>query len=185
MTKKGKLVVDLESGAVEHVTDTYREEVRVSQPPLDLGVLIDETGSMGPLSASVVTGVNDYIEKQRSLTNARLTLVLFDGDRFDVRCRAQGTSVVLPLSMADYLPLGMTNLYDATANLIKLMEQQQRPGANVMISILTDGLENASKEYTRGTIKDLIERKKRDGWTFAYMGPWTTPGTWRSRWGFP
>ena len=74
--------------------------------------------------------------------------------------------------MEDYQPCCCTPLYDAMGftltsirNYVKDIEDSV-----VVVTIITDGLENASKEYTGAAVKQLVEQLKGEGWTFTYMG---------------
>ncbi len=66
----------------------------------------------------------------------------------------------------------MTPLFDAMGNSITSLRQalEKQTDYNVLVTVLTDGLENASKEYTGNSIKKLVEEMKMSGWTFTYIG---------------
>jgi len=70
------------------------------------------------------------------------------------------------LTMETFQPRGMTALLDAIGSTIK----NWTGSANPTVIILTDGFENASKTYSKAHIKDLIEQKTKEGWTFVYLG---------------
>ena len=76
------------------------------------------------------------------------------------------------LKMEDYQPCCTTPLYDAMGFTITKMRDYVRSIENavVVVTIITDGLENASKEYTSSSIKSLVESLREEGWTFTYMG---------------
>ena len=74
--------------------------------------------------------------------------------------------------MADYQPCCCTPLYDAMGFTLTKMQKyvQDVKDALVVVTIITDGLENASKEYTGAAVKSLVEQLKEKGWSFTYMG---------------
>ena len=77
-----------------------------------------------------------------------------------------------PLTMEDYQPCCCTPLYDAMGFTLTSMRNHVKniEDAVVVVTIITDGLENASKEYTGAAVKQLVEQLKGEGWTFTYMG---------------
>ena len=145
-------------------------------------VIVDESGSMGRLREATLSGINETIGTIRSAQNEFadtqehfLTLVSFNStaDHADVRtlinCR--------PISeigedFSDYHPHGCTPLYDAMGlSLIRLHEKVKGDkDSSVVVTVLTDGLENASREWRVTDLRRLIEQLKEEGWSFSYMG---------------
>lgn len=76
------------------------------------------------------------------------------------------------LTMADYEPCCCTPLYDAMGFTLTNMRNHVKDieDSVVVATVITDGLENASKEYTGSAVKKLVEKLKGEGWTFTYMG---------------
>ena len=74
--------------------------------------------------------------------------------------------------MEDYTPCCCTPLYDAMGFTITAMRNHVKDmdDVTVVVTIITDGMENASKEYDGGSIKSLVEKLRTEGWTFTYMG---------------
>ncbi len=137
-----------------------------------VGFLLDETGSMDSVREATVSGFNEYLGslKQRE-GKVIFTLAKFNSERIVTVHDAVPLKDVSPL--VEYHPNATTPLYDAIAHLISrtdaaLSAHRDRP--SVLIVIMTDGLENASKEYNRQRLFDLIKRKEAEGWTFAYLG---------------
>mgnify|MGYP002854188476 FL=1 len=144
-------------------------------------IIVDESGSMGHLRQVTLSGVNETIntiksaQKQFADTQTHtLTLVTFDsGDpRGDVRTIIDNKPVEEVGEFTDYSPNGCTPLYDAMGmsltrlhNLIK-----NDKDATGVVTVLTDGLENASREWRPGPLGQLISQLKEEGWTFSYMG---------------
>ena len=145
-------------------------------------VIVDESGSMGRLREATLSGINETIGTIRSAQNEFadtqehfLTLVSFNtiADHADVRtlinCR--------PISeigedFSDYHPHGCTPLYDAMGlSLIRLHEKVKGDkDSSVVVTVLTDGLENASREWRVTDLRRLIEQLKEEGWSFSYLG---------------
>ena len=71
---------------------------------------------------------------------------------------------------ADYRPGGCTPLYDAMGKTLNELEGLVHADDRVMATVITDGYENASEEYSGKTIKTLMDRLRGKGWTMAYIG---------------
>jgi hypothetical protein len=136
--------------------------------------LLDRSGSMHTIVDDTVGGFDAFIAEQRKTPGeCRVTLCQFD-DHYDEvyadRAIAEVPSLVLE-------PRGTTALLDAIARLVidagkrlAALPEDQRPGT-VVVGIMTDGMENASREWTHPQVKELIERQTRDyQWQFLYLG---------------
>ena len=131
---------------------------------VEIVFILDRSGSMGGLENDTIGGYNSFIKSKKDL-NAKLTTVLFDNqievlhDRVDIK-------KVSKLTSKDYYVRGCTALMDAigfTINKITPVAKDKK----VIFVITTDGLENASKEYTKAKIKKMIEKRK--DWEFLYL----------------
>jgi hypothetical protein len=109
----------------------------------------------------VLGGFNAFVKDQDQ--NTHLTLIQFDHE-YNIIYENLKMSEVPPLTRETYKPRGSTALLDAIGSTLK---KSSEPG---IIVIFTDGLENASKIHTKAHIKDLVEQKTKDGWSFVYMG---------------
>jgi Mg-chelatase subunit ChlD len=126
--------------------------------------ILDRSGSMASCWDDTIGGYNSFVESQKEL-GGTITLVQFDHD-YTVLYTAKPITEVEPLTRQTFVPRGSTALLDAMGQAIK---DYKSPTAPTVI-VLTDGLENASKTYTKAHIKDLVEQKEKDGWVFMYLG---------------
>ena len=136
--------------------------------------LLDRSGSMQSIKTDTEGGFAAFIEEQRSAPGTcRVTLAQFDTD-YDVVYSGLDLADVPAL---DLHPRGSTALLDAMGRLITdsgkqlaALPEADRPGA-VIVAIMTDGMENASREWTHPAIKALVEQQTTSyGWQFLYMG---------------
>ncbi len=138
--------------------------------------ILDRSGSMSGLEADTIGGFNSMLEKQRKQEgDALVSTVLFDStcevlhDRVDIK-------KIEKLTEKDYYVRGCTALLDAVggaihhiANVHKYIREEDVP-EHTMFIITTDGMENASREYSSDQVKKLIEDKKKEGWEFLFLG---------------
>jgi hypothetical protein len=136
--------------------------------------LLDRSGSMQSIKSDIEGGFAAFVEEQRrGIGECRATLAQFD-DVYELVYADRPIADVPPL---DLQPRNMTALHDAMGRLItdagrqlESMKADERPGT-VIVAIMTDGMENASKEWTGASIKALVEQQSNVfGWTFMYMG---------------
>jgi uncharacterized protein YegL len=139
--------------------------------------ILDKSGSMAGLEADTIGGFNSMLTKQKKAEGeAFVTTVLFDHgyellhDRINVR----GIS---PITDKDYEVGGTTALLDAIGFTIqKIVNVQKRTreeerADKVLFVITTDGMENASREFSPKKIKNIIEyQKEKYGWEFMFLG---------------
>lgn len=130
---------------------------------MDRVFLLDRSGSMETCWDDTIGGFNAFVNDQKN-EGGSLTLVQFDHE-YMLSYNQKSIAEVEPLTRETYTPRGSTALLDAIGRTIKDSRL-----ANPTIIILTDGLENSSHTFTKPHIKDLIEQKTKDGWTFVYLG---------------
>ena len=101
-----------------------------------------------------------------------VTLVAFCGCEQKVIYENTPIDEVKDITQNDYQPCCMTPLYDTIGNVCSRLHNQVKGDAtaSVAVTIITDGYENASREFSGKAIKALIEAYKEDGWMFAYIG---------------
>ncbi|GHU55241.1 hypothetical protein AGMMS49975_16790 [Clostridia bacterium] len=143
----------------------------------ELVFILDKSGSMSGLESDTIGGYNGMLAKQQAVEGeAIVTTVLFDNnyellhDRIDIKA-------VNPITKREYHVGGSTALLDAIGYTIHKIRNAQKNTAEgyraekVMFVIITDGEENASREYTAKKVKVQIERQKsRYNWEFIFLG---------------
>ncbi len=142
----------------------------------ELVFILDRSGSMAGLEEDTIGGFNSMIAKQKDEEGeCYVTTVLFDHE-IDTLHDRKKLSEIAPLTDKDYTVRGCTALIDAIgitvnkiANIHKYARKEDVP-ATTMFVITTDGMENASKEYSSDKVKRMIEDKKKDGWEFLFIG---------------
>lgn len=158
-----------------------RSPRKAQAPPTTLNVafVIDMSGSMTHIRNAAIEGANTYLRDLKDDENAettRLTFIAFD-DQYEVWNEDE------PVTGIDYIgeryvPRGMTALHDAIAKTIGRLDQIMRGARSeekALVVILTDGIENASQEYSgeegRQRLAKLVESyEQRGNWTFVYLG---------------
>ncbi|MDR2178784.1 MAG: VWA domain-containing protein [Synergistaceae bacterium] len=143
----------------------------------ELVFILDRSGSMSGLESDTIGGFNSMIDKQRTESgDCRLTTVLFDHeyevlhDRIDIKA-------VSPITREEYFVRGSTALLDAVGRTIHKIDSVQKRTAEeyrarkVLFIITTDGMENASSEYSYEKVKSMVEqRREKCGWEFIFLG---------------
>ena len=139
--------------------------------------ILDRSGSMSGLEGDTIGGFNSMIEKQKKEEGeALVSTILFDNYSEVLHDRVE-VSKIEPLTDRDYTVRGCTALLDAIGgaihhigNVHKYARNEDVPEHTIFI-ITTDGMENASHQYSREKIKAMIERQKNKyGWEFLFLG---------------
>jgi hypothetical protein len=139
--------------------------------PLYVTLILDETGSMQECKGAAIAGFNQYLGRLRDEpAETQFTLTLFNSSKTEVRYQAVPVRNVHQLDVETYRPRDTTPLYDAIGRTLTAARQQAPAEMRKLCAILTDGLENASTEYTRKQIFELIKACEKEGWTFLYLG---------------
>ena len=143
-------------------------------------IILDKSGSMGSIAKAAISGFNETVggirsaqERFKETQEHFVSLMIF--------CDCEKTMVydmvpvaeVKELTSKEYRPCCCTPLYDAMGISINALYKaiKDKEDATAVVTVITDGLENASKEYSGKAIKALVERMKdEEGWNFAYIG---------------
>lgn len=142
-------------------------------------IILDASGSMGCIRRQALSGCNETLQSIRSMQEKNpeqqhyVSIVVFNSDtpvktlydRMPVFSAAQLTS-------EDYQPNACTPLYDAVGLSVNHLAQNMPADKrnNVLVTIITDGQENCSHEFNHAQLKSLIDERKQQGWTFAFIG---------------
>jgi len=130
-------------------------------------MVIDESGSMEGIKDKMLKSINDLISEQKQVKErpATFTLVKFNNVINRVVKNKNLNDITL-LKSTDYIPSGTTALYDAIGDTIEWFKNEK----DVLMVIITDGMNNASKNYTKNQVTSMIEQKKRDNnWSYVYL----------------
>lgn len=130
-------------------------------------IVLDESGSMGSIKQDMLKSINDLIREQKQVRGrpTTFTLVKFN-DKINRVIKNASLNDVKELSIEDYSPSGSTALYDGICDTIKWFRNEK----NVLMIIVTDGMENASKTYNKRQLVSMIdEKKKNNEWTYVYL----------------
>lgn len=141
-------------------------------------VILDRTGSMESIRDDTIGGFNAFLKEQKALAGkATLTLVQFDSrEPYEVLERFKPIKKVLKLTRDTYVPRASTPLFDALGRGINDLEKSlgdmpdNKQPARVVMAIVTDGQENASREFTREQIVKMIKEKTdNSSWQFVFL----------------
>lgn len=142
----------------------------------ELVFILDRSGSMGGLEQATIDGFNEMLNKQKMKTGcATVTTVLFD-DEYELLHDSENLCDVSPLTEKEYFVRGTTALLDAIGKTITMNKRLCKNSAGdcktskVLYVIITDGMENASVEYSYPQIEKMILEQKHKGWEFIFLG---------------
>lgn len=143
----------------------------------ELIFILDRSGSMEGLESDTIGGYNSMLKQQKEAEGTVIiTTVLFD-DAYELLHDRINLKGVNPISEKEYFVRGSTALLDAIGKSIQKIINVQRntsedeKAEKVMFVITTDGLENASREYSYDKISKMIEKQKNKyGWEFVFLG---------------
>ena len=156
-----------ESGAAPAATTAAR--------PTDITVVLDRSGSMQSTKSDTIGSFNSFLAEQRKVAGqATVSLVQFD-DQYEPAYEGRPLDDAPDLTDDTYVPRGMTALLDAIGRTIVRTDERFAKQGNraelVIFVIITDGHENASKEYDREKIFKMIRSHERDhNWQFVFLG---------------
>lgn len=136
-------------------------------------VILDRSGSMEQCRDATIKAFNGYVkELAGSAASTRLSLTIFDSDGIDLVIDTLRVRDVKPLTRDDFVPRALTPLYDAVGlTVLNIDKVTLLPNERVAVAILTDGLENASREFTADTVKAILsQRQSQHKWLVQYLG---------------
>jgi uncharacterized protein YegL len=142
----------------------------------ELVFVLDRSGSMASMAVEAVSGFNAFLEEQKKQAGeAKMTLVLFDHE-YSLIYDGKNIQEVEPLTNKTFTPRGTTALLDALGRTIDdvgarlaATPEEERP-SKVLVAILTDGQENASRDYKKIKIHELITHQtEKYSWEFLFL----------------
>jgi len=143
----------------------------------NITILLDRSGSMSDIRDDTTGGFNSFLTDQKELPEgATLTLVQFDNE-YEVNYTDIPLQMVKDLDTKTYQPRGSTALLDALGrsiinlgNRLENIQEEERP-EKVTFVVITDGYENASREFTKSKIAEMIKhQKEKYSWNFIFLG---------------
>lgn len=142
-------------------------------------VILDKSGSMETIRKEAIDGYNETLGSIRAAQLKHMdtqehfvSLAAFCSCGIDMIYDLTPIKDADKLSWDKYDPCCCTPLFDAIGKTVKKMKQHTKgiPDAAVLVTIITDGMENASEEWTGPSIKKIIDECKKDGWMFSFIG---------------
>ena len=160
------------------IPPTEEQPNQVNPGYTHIAVILDRTGSMESIRDDTIGGFNAFLNEQKQQPGkATLTLVQFDSqDPYEVIHQVKTIKEVPELTRETYVPRATTPLLDAMGRGINDLEkcladmkEDDRP-VKVVFVVITDGQENASREFQRDQILKMInEKEKQYGWQFVFL----------------
>ena len=141
-------------------------------------IILDESGSMETIKSQIISGFNETVQtikgSQKMYPDQEhfVSLVSFNSLGQKLMHFIDPVDKLDQIDEEKYQPNASTPLFDAIGFAINKLKQvtANQPDANVLVTIMTDGEENASREFSGNDIKKLIEELKQQKWTFTYIG---------------
>ena len=141
-------------------------------------IILDESGSMGTIKSFIINGFNELVQSVKGIEGQfpeqehLISMVSFNDLNNKILHFIDPVSKLDAINDSTYNPASMTPLYDAMGFSISKLKLylEGKENYSVLVTVLTDGEENASKEYTGAAIKNLVDELKQQNWTFTYIG---------------
>lgn len=148
------------------------KEKKMKQTKTDITVIMDRSGSMGVMQEEAIQSFNRFLDSQKEASGkARFSLVQFNHE-FSQLCSGIPIEEARSLDDENYVPGGMTALLDALGHTISETKKRvaKKKDWQVVVMVITDGMENASHEFSGKDIKKLINKcEKKLGWKFIFL----------------
>lgn len=138
-------------------------------------IILDESGSMSSIKKEAIDSVNETVQtichaqKRHEDQEHYVTLVTFN-DYVKTVYECVKAEEVKELTAETYQPNCCTALYDAMGMSLNALKPKAAKDDRVLVTVVTDGYENSSKEYNGKAIKALVDELKNEGWVFTYIG---------------
>jgi hypothetical protein len=164
----------MKKNKVKKIVTVTEEYIDVPNEKTHIICILDRSGSMSSIMNDSIGGFNTFLNQQKELPDeATITVALFD-DKYELLYDNVDIKKAKELTSAEWYPRGTTALYDAIgktintekANFSKLGDEKP---SKVLVCVVTDGYENASKEFNINNIKSLIKDCEKQDWNFIYL----------------
>lgn len=137
---------------------------------IEIIIVLDRSGSMTSIKRDMEGGLNQFIEDQKKEPGeCKVTLTQFDSE-YEIVFSGKPIQDVPPISL---VPRGSTALHDALGrtihDVVARHKAAEAPKCTLCL-IITDGQENASREFSRDSVRKLVEERRAAGWEFVYLG---------------
>ena len=139
-------------------------------------IIVDESGSMSIIRKQAFAGMNETLQTVRQMQKKfpdqeqHVTLITFDSDHTKLHYDSTPADKTKDLKWKAYHPCAATPLYDAIGKGVSKVNAQVEEGDHVLVTIITDGEENSSEEWTLKMVRTMIEKLKKQNWTFTLIG---------------
>ena len=139
-------------------------------------IILDESGSMSSIAKQAVSGLNETFQTIRNAQKEHqeqqhfISFVTFNSAKIRTVMNRQAVDSDKKLKWTAYRPDECTPLFDAMGRSLNELKGHVGEEDVVLVTIITDGYENASREYSGRDIKNLVAQLKEKGWVFAYIG---------------
>lgn len=139
-------------------------------------IILDESGSMNCIKRQAIDGVNETFntirnaQKENEGQKHYVTFISFDSKHTNVVYDKTPIEEVNALTDKDYNPFAATPLYDAMGFALSELSKSVGDLDLVLVTVITDGYENASKEYSGKAIKAMVDELTQKDWVFTYIG---------------
>lgn len=166
--KKKKVTTTVTTTVTEEITNVPTNE------KTQIVCILDRSGSMSSIMSDSIGGFNTFLKQQKELKDeATLTVALFD-DKYELLYDNVDIKKAEELTNKVWFPRGTTALYDAIGKTINAVKAEHARLGNeapskVLVCIITDGMENASKEYGVDNVRRMIKECENNDWNFMYL----------------
>lgn len=173
VTQKENSTMEKNESATNNVGEKKSGKVKIYNL-----IILDESGSMNCITRQTIDGCNETLQtiklaqEQNSTQEHYASIFVFQTERNVYLLKNEPLSKEYVISDRQYRPGGCTPLYDAIGKTVtELYEKiKNEENSTALVTIITDGMENASKEYNHAMARQLIEARKEDGWVFTFIG---------------
>ncbi len=166
----------VKNNQAEQANEATKEPAKEGSQKVFNLIILDESGSMQSIYRPALSGVNETLQtiresdKEHQDQSHFVSLITFDTGHYKEIYKCTPAASAVDITEDDYAPCGGTPLYDAMGRAINDLRTKVSENDVVLVTVITDGYENASREYIGKAIKSLVEEMRGKGWVFTYIG---------------